>query len=601
MRYRRWRTRHVPHPIWLLVYAYGCVGDVSDGASSSARPLEPLADLAARYWEFRLESDPFTATYVGDTRFDDRVAHITPADRSIHRTRVAGFLEELLAVDPAGLTARDRVTHLALEEELRSDISRQTCEEAEWTVNYRNGLHVAFLNIAAVQPTRVPADGDRLLRRWRAMGEALDDWIANLRAGRERGRTPPLVGVQHTISQLETLLAQPVGSWPLLAPARRPLEGWDEAEREAFRRELRRVVDEEVRPAYVRLRDFLRDELSAVARTGAEIGVSSLPGGEACYQALIRAFTTLDLTPHEIREIGLSEVAKVRAELEIVGESIFGTRDLGEIQRRVRTDPAMHFKTAGEIVRVAEEATERGRAVMAEWFGRLPKARMEVREIPDYEAPYQTVAYYRQPAADGSRPGTYFVNAYRPETRPRYEAEALAFHEGIPGHHFQISIAQELTELPDFRRYVGPPAFLEGWPLYAEGLANEMGLYTGEMDQLGRLSFEAWRASRLVVDTGIHAFGWTREQAVEYLRENTLLAEANVQIEVDRYTVWPAQALSYKLGQLEIFRLREEARERLGDRFRIQDFHDRVLENGAVSLSTLGDVIERWIVSQEGS
>jgi uncharacterized protein (DUF885 family) len=560
-----------------------------------------LADLADRYWEFRLESDPFTGTYIGDTRFDDRVADITPTGLASQRTGVSGFLTELLAVDAAALTPQDRVTHLALEEELRSEIARQTCGEAEWTVNYRNGPHVAFLNIAAVQPTRVPEDGDRLLQRWRMMGEYLDDWMANLRAGRERGRTPPLVGVQHTLSQLEALLAQPVGSWPLLSPARRPLEGWSEAERETFRRELRRTVDEDVRPAYVRLRNFLRDEMSSVARTGDEIGVSALPGGEACYQALIRAFTTLDLTPGEIHQIGLAEVAKVRAELEVVGETIFGTRDVGEIQRLVRTDPTMHFGTAGEIVRVAEEATRRGRAVMAEWFGRLPKAEMEVREIPDYEAPYQTVAYYRQPAADGSRPGTYFVNTYRPETRPRYEAEALAFHEGIPGHHFQIAIAQELTELPDFRRHVGPPAFLEGWPLYAESLANEMGLYTGELDQLGRLSFEAWRASRLVVDTGIHAFGWTRDRAVEYLRENTLLAEANVQIEVDRYTVWPAQALSYKLGQLEILRLREEARERLGDGFRIEDFHDRVLENGAVSLSTLGDIIQRWILSEESS
>jgi uncharacterized protein (DUF885 family) len=558
-----------------------------------------LTDLTDRYWEFRLESDPFTGTYIGDARFDDRVADITPTSLATQRTRVSEFLTELLAVDATALTAQDRVTYLALEEELRSEIARQTCGEAEWAVNYRNGPHVAFLNIAAVQPTRVPEDGDRLLQRWRMMGEYLDDWMANLRAGRERGRTPPLVGVRHTLSQIETLLAQPVGNWPLLSPARRPLDGWTESERESFRLELRRTVDEDVRPAYVRLRNFLRDELSSVARTGDKIGVSALPAGEACYQALIRVFTTLDLTPSEIHQIGLAEVTKVRAELEVVGESIFGTRDVGEIQRRVRTDPAMHFETAGEVVRVAEEATERGRAVMSEWFGRLPKAEMEVREIPDYEAPYQTVAYYRQPAADGSRPGTYFINTYRPETRPRYEAEALAFHEGIPGHHFQIAIAQELTELPDFRRHVGPPAFLEGWPLYAESLANEMGLYTGELDQLGRLSFEAWRASRLVVDTGIHAFGWTRERAVEYLRENTLLAEANVQIEVDRYTVWPAQALSYKLGQLEILRLREEARDRLGDRFRIQDFHDRVLENGAVSLSTLGDVIERWIVTEE--
>jgi uncharacterized protein (DUF885 family) len=585
--------------IWLLAAAWGCTGETTNGASDPVTPAGRLADLADRYWDWRLSAEPFTATYLGDARFDDRIADLTPAGRASRDTRVSSFLDELLAVDVTMLRGQDRVTHLALEEELRSEIARQRCEESEWTVNYRNGQHVAFLNIAAVQPTRTPEDGRRLLRRWIAMGEALDDWAANLRAGRERGLTPPRVGIEHTLSQLEGLLAQPVGNWPLLSPGRRPLEGWSESDRESFRAELRQVVEEEVRPAYLRLRDFFRDELSSVARTGNRIGVSSLPGGEACYQALVRAFTTLDLSPEEIHDIGLAEVARVRDDLEQVGQRVFGTSDITEIQGRLRTDPAMHFQTAGEIVQAAQEAAERGRAVMAEWFGRLPLAQMEVREVPDYEAPYQTVAYYRQPAADGSRPGTYFVNTYRPETRTRYEAEALAFHEGIPGHHFQIAIAQELTELPAFRRHVGPTAFLEGWPLYAETLADEMGLYSGDLDQLGRLSFEAWRASRLVVDTGIHAFGWTRERAVDYLQANTLLSEANIQIEVDRYTVWPAQALTYKLGQLEILRLREEARERLGDRFRIRDFHDRVLENGAVSLSTLGDVVERWIAAQE--
>jgi uncharacterized protein (DUF885 family) len=591
--------------IWLLAVAWGCTGEatdgVSDGGSNSITPAERLSDLADRYWDWRLSSDPFTATYLGDSRFDDRVADNTPAGRASKTSRVSSFFDELETVDVTTLRGQDRVTHLALEEELRSEIARQTCEEAEWNVNYRNGPHVAFLNIAAVQPTRTVEDGRRLLRRWSAMAVALDEWVANLRAGRERDRTPPRVGIRHTLSQLEGLLAQPVGSWPLYSPARRPLDGWSQSDRDAFRLDLRQVVEEEIRPAYVRLRDFLGEELSSVARTGDQIGVSSLPGGEACYQALIRAFTTLDLSPGEIHEIGLAEVARVRGELESVGERVFGTPDIGELQTRLWTDPAMHFQTAGEIVRTAEQATERGRAVMSEWFGRVPRAQMEVREVPDYEAPYQTVAYYRQPALDGSRPGTYFVNTYLPETRTRYEAEALAFHEGIPGHHFQIAIAQELTELPDFRRHVGPTAFLEGWPLYAETLADEMGLYTGDLDQLGRLSFDAWRASRLVVDTGIHAFGWTRDQAVDYLQANTLLSEANIQIEVDRYTVWPAQALTYKLGQREILRLREEARERLGDHFSIQDFHDRVLENGAVSLATLGDIVERWIVAQEAS
>jgi uncharacterized protein (DUF885 family) len=224
-----------------------------------------------------------------------------------------------------------------------------------------------------------------------------------------------------------------------------------------------------------------------------------------------------------------------------------------------------------------------------------------VKEIPSYEAPFTTIAYYRQPATDGSRPGTYFINTYAPTTRPKYDAEVLAYHEGIPGHHLQIAIAQELTGVPEFRKHQGATAFVEGWALYTERLSDEMGLYTGDLDRLGVLSFDAWRASRLVVDTGVHAFGWTRQQAIDYMLENTLLAENNVVNEVDRYVSWPGQALAYKLGQREILRLRDQAKEVLGPSFDIRAFHDRVLENGAVSLAVLGTVIEEWLAEEAAS
>ena len=269
-----------------------------------------------------------------------------------------------------------------------------------------------------------------------------------------------------------------------------------------------------------------------------------------------------------------------------------------EAVRKLRTDPAMHFATAEEVEAKAAEALARAKAAIPQWFGIVPKADCEVKVMGMHEAPYSTIAYYRQPAIDGSRPGTYMINTYKPETRPRYEAEALAFHESIPGHHLQIAIAQELTGVPEFRKQQGVTSYVEGWALYTERLADEMGLYSSDVDRIGMLSYDAWRACRLVVDTGMHAMGWSRQQAIDYMKENSVLAENNIVNEVDRYLTWPGQALAYKLGQLEILKLRDEARAKLGDRFDIRAFHDVVLRDGAVALPVLRSNVEAWVAAQ---
>ena len=275
-------------------------------------------------------------------------------------------------------------------------------------------------------------------------------------------------------------------------------------------------------------------------------------------------------SPEELHQLGLEQVARFRKELAELGGKVLGTGDIVEIQRRLRGDAAMHFATAEEVEAKAREALARAKAAMPNWFATLPKADCAVKVMGMHEAPHSTIAYYRQPAMDGSRPGQYMINTYKPETRPRYEAEALAFHESIPGHHLQIAIAQELTGVPEFRKHLGVTAFFEGWGLYSERLAEDMGLYSSDLDRIGMLSYDAWRACRLVVDTGMHALGWSRQQAIDYMVENTVLAENNIVNEVDRYLTWPGQALAYKVGQLEILALREEARKRLGERFDIK-------------------------------
>ncbi len=356
-----------------------------------------------------------------------------------------------------------------------------------------------------------------------------------------------------------------------------PHPAWSKAERERFATDLGNAIKTSLLPALERYRAFLDKEILPVSRPPERAGLSELPQGLDCYKKMIRVHTSLDMTPEEM----------------------FGTSDVAEIQKRLRTDPEMHFKTSAEVEAKAREALARAQAAVPRWFGIQPKAPCEVKVIGMHEAPYTTIAYYREPSADGKRPGAYMINTYQPETRPRYEAEALAFHESVPGHHLQIAIAQELKGLPEFRKHQGVTAFVEGWGLYSEHLADEMGLYTSDVDRLGMLSFDAWRACRLVVDTGIHSMGWSRQRAIDYMTENSLLASNNIVNEVDRYIAWPGQALAYKIGQREILNLRDEAKRKLGARFDIKAFHDAVLENGAVSLPVLRQEVEAYIAQAE--
>jgi uncharacterized protein (DUF885 family) len=329
-------------------------------------------------------------------------------------------------------------------------------------------------------------------------------------------------------------------------------------------------------------------------------GLGALPGGPEAYASLVRAHTTLALAPEEIHRIGLEETERIDAEFRELGGRLLGTSDQAEVIARLRADPALYFGDPAEVFAVAEASLARANAAIGDWFGRLPKAPCVVVEMGEHEARHSTIAYYRQPAADGSRPGSYYINTTEPATRPRYEAETLAFHEAVPGHHLQIAIAQELDGLPAFRRLAGPTAFIEGWGLYSERLADAMGLLSGDLDRFGILSFDAWRACRLVVDTGLHALGWSRDAAIRFMVEHTALAENNIANEVDRYLAIPGQALAYKLGQREILALRDQTRAGLGDEFDMRAFHDVVLGQGAVGLGTLRGVVETWIAAQRG-
>jgi uncharacterized protein (DUF885 family) len=358
------------------------------------------------------------------------------------------------------------------------------------------------------------------------------------------------------------------------------------------------IVQREIYPAFARYRDCIRDEIRPRARDDRHPGVCFVDGGVPYYRLCIRRETSLDLAPEEIHAYGLTEVARIREEIRELGTRLYGTGELPALRARLEQDPAQHFASAEAIVHKARATLARAEQAAPRLFGRLPATPCEVVPIPAHEAPFSTLAYYRAGTQDGSRPGRYYVNTLDPATRLSFEAEALCFHESVPGHHLQLALAQENAALPRVRRHFEQNAFVEGWALYCERLADEERLYSGASDRLGMLSYDAWRASRLVVDTGLHAFGWSREQALRFLSENTLLAANNVENEVDRYIAWPGQALGYKLGQREILRLRDEARKKLGPRFQLAAFHDRLLENGSVSLAVMAEAIRTWIASE---
>ena len=554
-----------------------------------------LATLAAEYWQIRMINEPLYATALGDRRYDDQLPQITPQALTQKEGQYASIFQRAHEIPEKSLSAKDQLTLAALLVDVEALLDDMRCHLEEWTVDPLSGPQVEFLNLESYQPVRIPVESRAMVKRWQRMGQYLDHHIANLRRGQAANKVAIQVCVEKVIDEIRELKDKSEQEWALLRPLTVPHDDWTETERLEFRDALTSAAREFVRPAFLRYLAFLESEILPRSRPQQLPGIVYVPGGVESYRQLIRVHTSLNLSPDEVHDTGLREVARINHEMEALGEKVFGIRDRKQILQRLRTDQSLYFKTRTEVAAKAEAALARAKAAIPNWFGRLPKADCEVVRMEEHEEKHSTIAYYRQPAADGSRPGRYYINTSAPETRPLYEAEVLAYHESIPGHHLQLAIAQELENLPAFRKYSGVTAFIEGWGLYTERLADEMGLYSSELDRIGVLSYDAWRACRLVVDTGMHANKWTRRQAIDFMIQNTALAENNIVNEVDRYITWPGQAVAYKTGQLEILRLREEAKQRLGNHFDIREFHDVLLGNGAIALGTLRQIIEAYI------
>jgi uncharacterized protein (DUF885 family) len=546
-----------------------------------------IAALARDYWEELLRNGPSWGHLLGRMEFAGRFERASREAEDHHVAVVREVLASLEAVDETTLDHEDRLTRDFLLSDARSRVDLVEARFAEFDVDSVSGTQ-AMLGVYAGMFGIPDADvAAAMVEKVAGMGTFFTELAERQREGLRAGRTAPEFSVTGTLAQLDVLLETPAAENPAIASLRAP-DGLDETR---WRADLARAVGDHLLPGLARYAAVLRDEVLPAARPDDRVGLGFLPGGDEAYEAALRYFTTTTASAEEIHQLGLDTVAALAEEYRTLGPDVVGAEDLSEILRRLREDPALHYADGEALVRDSEKAMARAWAAMPSWFDTLPGAPCGVLGVTT-----GAKAYYFPPATDGSRGGSFFVNTSDPASWGTFELEAMAFHEGIPGHHLQLTIASELPGVPDARRHVMPAAYAEGWGLYTERLADEMGLYSSPLARMGMLSADSMRACRLVVDTGIHAFGWSRERAVRYLLENSPLSEGVVRPEVDRYILSPGQATSYMVGRVVIQRLRREAEERLGDAFDIRRFHTAVLGQGALPL----DVLEREVVAALG-
>lgn len=559
-----------------VVAVAGCASE-----SLVSRPADQhVRELADAYVDGFFEQFPEQATYFSLTdRTHDRLSDISAAARARWEGLEDRWLADARAVDPASLESRSlRATHAILREALEASVATRICRQELWNVSQMTGWHVSLGYLVTIQPVGSDRARQEALARWSSLPAYLDAEVANLREGLALGYSAPKHIVGIVIEQTRALASLPAGESPFLAPAaadRTP----------GFQKQLREIVERQIAPAVRRYADFLEQEYLPAARDA--IAVAANPNGAACYEATIRASSTLPKSPTEVHELGVREVARINAEMRAIAERSFGTNDVRALMERLRTDREFMFRSREELIAYSKAALERARAAMPLWFGLLPKADVRIEPYPAFREKSGAPGEYNPPSVDGARAGLFYINASQPTRTTRSDNESTAFHETIPGHHLQIGIAIDRTENHPLARYISNSGYAEGWALYAEQLADEMQLFSGDLDRLGMLSSQNWRAARLVVDTGLHAFGWTRQQAIDYMLVHTPQSAASAASEVDRYIIMPGQATSYMLGKLEIAAARDEARKAAGTAFDIRRFHDVILGDGSVPLMFL--------------
>ena len=561
-----------------------------------AERREAMNAYFQQYWDAYLEHDPEFASTFGDKRFNDKIS-----DRSVKAVndwleQEQNYLMKLGAIDTKGFTDSEKMSRDILLTELADDFDGSQFKPWEMPVNQMGGIYSTYPQLVAELSFKDVKDYDDWIARLKQIPTAFDQVTENMSIGMEDHRVPPKYLLEKALEQVKQLANQKPEDSPLAMPLKKFPASIPQAEQDRIRTEMLDAIAKKVLPAYVRFARFM--EVSYVPAGRAEPGISALPDGAKYYQYLIRRITTTDLTPDRIHQMGLEEVKKDEADMLAIAQKL-GFKDLKSFEASLKTNPKMHPVSKEALLDAYRGYLGPMQAKLPQLFGRLPKAPFEVVPVPEYMEKTSAPAYYEAGTPDGSRPGRLNVDTYMATQRNLYQVEDVAYHEGLPGHHLQISIAQELTDIPTFRKYGHFTAYTEGWGLYAERLGKDVGFYQDPYSDYGRLEGDIWRAIRLVVDTGVHSGGWTREQMVDYFHDHSNIDEASIQAEVDRYIAWPGQALAYKIGQLKILELRDRAKKELGDKFDIRAFHDQVLDAGSMPLDKLDARVSAWIASQK--
>jgi uncharacterized protein (DUF885 family) len=578
----------------LGVPVHGQAGPASGGAAQAAGQLDALF---AEEWERGLRESPESASQFGDTRFNDRWTDRSLAAIQAVEAEDRAALQRLHAIDRAGLTPEQALNYDTFDWLLQRAVERQRFREYLRPVDHTNGAQLAD-GVVEVMPFRSEADFGAYLHRLEALPLRIEQEMALMRLGLAADSTPPRVLMERVPAQIaKQIVAEPAQS-PFYRPFLHPADSVGAEALARLRARAQAVIGERLVPAYRRMQEFVQD--TYLPRCRSSIAASDLPDGRAYYEFLVRYETTTELGVDEIHETGLREVARLRRAIEAVKAQVNFPGTLPEFYAYLRSDPKFFYKTPEALLEAYRALAKRIDPELLRVFRVIPRQPYGVREIPAVAAPDTTTAYYQPGATDGSRAGYYYVNLYKPESRPIWEMVPLTLHEAVPGHHFQFARALELPEAPMFRKTAYFVGYSEGWGLYAEQLGYEMGLYDDPYDRLGQLTYEMWRAIRLVVDTGIHAKGWSREKAIAFFKENAAKTDLDIVNEVDRYIEWPGQALAYKIGQMKISELRARAQRALGPRFDLRDFNDAVLAIGSVPLTTLERHMDRWIRDQGG-
>ena len=573
-----------------LIFAAGCT-------QNSCSASQELDKLFADRWEFTMKEYPLFATKTGDNRYNDKLPSVSEADAERRNQRDKKFLQCLNAIERSKLTADEQLNYDIFKYRLEDNLKEFEFKTYLMPVSQMGGFHTRFAELPKNVPLNSVRDYENYIARLNAFELYVRQHIDLMRTGIQKGYVQPgvvLTGMEQSIQAHivddpnESLLFEPFREFPKII---------DQVDRRRLTEAGRKAILESVVPGYKAFLKFMVDEYIPAARQ--DIAASSLPNGRAFYEYCVRSETTLDVTPQQVYDIGIAEVNRIKTEMyHLIDERGF-ENDMNGFAEFLRASEQSSVLTPQQLLKELSFIAKKTDGRLPKLFKTMPRVPFGIREVPDYLAPKTASAYYMAPAGDGTRAGFFYINTHNLESRRLYALTALSLHETVPGHHLQIALQQELRDVPNFRRFSNFNAYLEGWALYAERLGLEMDIYDDPNSDFGRLAMEMWRACRLVVDTGIHYFGWSRDRAIDFMAENTMMPRQDVQVEVDRYIVWPGQALAYKIGELKIRQLRELAEKQLGEKFDVREFHDCILRQGAVPLDILEKNVKIWIRQQQ--